>query len=248
MQTTQIMQTTVTSRFPRYQRGGLILGLILGIVMGLGIAFFVSSYITNKVSVPQINKAQTRSPTQDEAEAEKNKNWDPNSPLYGKNAVKPPSNLASGADPSASAASGSGVAPMPKPQSTAANDLSAIKIPNATPIPKPDVTQIEHSSKSASADPMGDLIKSKSKSAAAPTEPFSYYIQLGAFRTQEDAENQRAKLALTGVETKITEREQSGRAVYRVRMGPYNTKEEAERMKDKMNSTGIETSLVRVQR
>lgn len=236
----QTMQTVIP-RFPQRQRGGLILGLILGIVMGLGIAFFVSSYISNKVPVPQINKAQTRSSTQDEAEAEKNKNWDPNSPLYGKNGVKP----ASGAEAAASAASGA-TSPAPKQQSTAAND-SAIKIPNATPIPKPDVTQIEHS-KAAPADPMGDLIKSKSKSAAAPTEPFSYYVQVGAFRTQEDAESQRAKLALTGVETKITEREQSGRAVYRVRMGPYNTKEEAEHMKDKMSSTGIETSLVRVQR
>ena len=36
----------------------------------------------------------------------------------------------------------------------------------------------------------------------------------------EDAEAQRAKLSLTGVETKITEREQSGRMVYRVRTGP----------------------------
>ena len=73
-------------------------------------------------------------------------------------------------------------------------------------------------------------------------------MQLGAYRTAEDAEAQRAKLSLTGIETKITEREQSGRVVFRVRTGPFNTKEDAERSKDRLEKAGLETSLVRVQR
>ena len=73
-------------------------------------------------------------------------------------------------------------------------------------------------------------------------------MQLGAFRTAEDAEAQRAKLSLSGIETKITEREQSGRVVFRVRTGPFDTKEDAERNKEKMEKSGLETSLVRVQR
>lgn len=235
----QTMQTIVRP-FPKRQRGGLILGVILGVLMGLGIAFFVFSY-ANKTPAPQINKAQTRSPSQDEAETEKNKNWDPNSPLYGKNPMKP-LQPASGAEPKASGATSS----SSEQQSTASNEPSAMKIPTATPIPKPDVTQIEH--KSTTPDPVGDLIRSKSKSAAGSPETFSYFVQLGAFRSQDEAENQRAKLALSGVQTKITERDQSGRPVYRVRMGPYTSKEEAERMKDKMASMGMETSLVRVER
>ena len=231
----------IVQRFPKKQRGGLILGVILGVLMGLGIAFFVFSY-ANKTPAPQINKAQTRSPSQDEAEAEKNKNWDPNSPLYGKNPMKP-LQPASGAE---AAASGAKSSSNSEQQSTASNEPSAMKIPTATPIPKPDVTQIEH--KSVTPDPVGDLIKSKSKSAAAAPDTFSYFVQLGAFRSQDEAENQRAKLALSGVQTKITERDQSGRPVYRVRMGPYTSKEEAERMKDKMASMGMETSLVKVER
>lgn len=228
------------------QRGGLILGLILGIVAGLGIALSVYFYVSNKVPAPQMNKAQTRSPNQDDAEAEKNKNWDPNSPLYGKNPMKP-LQPTSEVEPVKGGAASSPTQQSMVPQSTAANEPNAIRIPSASPIPKPDVTQIEHKL-GGTTDAMGDLIKSKSKSAAAPTDSFSYFVQLGAFRTQEDAESQRAKLALSGVETKVTEREQSGRAVYRVRMGPYNTKEEAERMKDKVSSAGLETNLVRVQR
>ncbi|MFL6694534.1 MAG: SPOR domain-containing protein, partial [Ramlibacter sp.] len=36
-------------------------------------------------------------------------------------------------------------------------------------------------------------------------------MQAGAFRTPEDAETQRAKLSLMGVDAKVTEREQAGR-------------------------------------
>ncbi len=74
-----------------------------------------------------------------------------------------------------------------------------------------------------------------------------YFVQVGAFRTLEDAESHRAKLLLSGIETKISEREQSGRTVYRVRVGPFEKLEEGERAKDKLDKAGIETALVRVQ-
>jgi cell division protein FtsN len=95
------------------------------------------------------------------------------------------------------------------------------------------------------ADPLGDLAKAK---AAAAADPFAYFIQVGAFRTPEDAETQRAKLTLTGVEAKVTEREQAGRMIYRVRVGPYDKKEDAEKVKGQIEAAGHETALVRVQR
>jgi cell division protein FtsN len=106
----------------------------------------------------------------------------------------------------------------------------------AKPLPKPAVT----------ADPLGDL--AKAKGAAATAEPFSYFVQVGAFRTPEDAESQRARLSLTGVEAKVTEREQAGRTVYRVRVGPFEQKDEAESTKRKLDAAGYETALVRQQR
>ena len=52
-----------------------------------------------------------------------------------------------------------------------------------------------------------------------------------------------------GVEAKVTEREQSGRTVFRVRVGPFDRKDDADRAKDKLDAAGgIETALVRVQR
>ena len=105
---------------------------------------------------------------------------------------------------------------------------------------------------------MGDLAKAKSATPpAAPvapavaggaTEPFLYFVQVGAFRTQEDADAQRAKLSLIGLEAKVTEREQSGRTVYRVRLGPFDRKEDADKQKERLDAGGMESALVRVQR
>src|SRR5206468_11236474 len=97
----------------------------------------------------------------------------------------------------------------------------------------------------SSNDPLGDFASAK---ASANSDPFIYFVQAGAFRTPEDAEAQRAKLSLMGIDAKVSEREQSGRQVFRVRLGPFDKKEEADRQKEKLESSGIESALVRVQR
>lgn len=199
----------------KQQRGGTILGFVIGVVVGLAAALAVAVYVT-KVPVPFINKGQSRTPDQDAAEIKKNKDWDPNAPLYGKNPAKPAS-----AATAPAAAMGAASAPVPAPAAKA--EL------------KPAVT----------ADPLGDLAKAR---AAASNEPFIYFVQVGAFRTPEDAESQRAKLSLGGVEAKVSEREQSGRTVFRVRVGPFDKKEEADKAKEKLDAAGQETALVRVQR
>jgi cell division protein FtsN len=101
-----------------------------------------------------------------------------------------------------------------------------------------------------SADPINDLMKSKAeaKSPNVAAEPFIYFVQAGAFRTPEDAEAQRARLSLQGIDAKVTEREQAGRTVYRVRSGPFNKEEDADKVKDKLSATGLDAALVRVQR
>ncbi|MFY9509950.1 MAG: SPOR domain-containing protein, partial [Rubrivivax sp.] len=85
-------------------------------------------------------------------------------------------------------------------------------------------------------------------STASAPEPFMYYVQAGAYTRSEDAEQQRAKLALVGLAAKITEREQSGRLVYRVRVGPYDAREDADGVQAKLTDAGVEARLVRVER
>ncbi|MDE2615599.1 MAG: SPOR domain-containing protein [Burkholderiales bacterium] len=195
----------------KQQRGGTILGLIIGVVIGLAVALVVALYVT-KTPVPFLNKGQNRTPEQDAAEEKRNKDWDPNAPLYNKS--KPPAASAS----------------APKAAAKPATPAPAVK-----PAPKAETKP--------PADPLGDLARAK-----AGADPFAYFIQVGAFRTPEDAETQRAKLSLTGVEAKVTEREQAGRQIYRVRVGPYDKKEEAEKVKTQIEAAGHETALVRVQR
>lgn len=211
------------------QRGGTILGFIVGVLVGLGGALAVAVYVT-KVPVPFVNKGQSRTPEQDAAEIKKNKDWDPNAPLYGKNPVRPASAAGSAPAPAASA-----------PAAVVPASRSGASAPAA---------------KSGPADPLGDLARSKaavpvpvaSAAAQAGADPFTYFVQVGAFRTPEDAEAQRAKLSLLGVEVKVTEREQSGRTVYRVRVGPFDKKDEADKVKEKLDASGNETALVRTQR
>lgn len=203
----------------KQQRGGTILGFILGVVVGLGAALAVAVYVT-KVPIPFVNKGQVRSVDQDVIESERNKNWDPNAPLYGKSPAKP-------VEPAAPAG----------PDTAASTDAGAAPAPTAKSAEKKPAV---------SADPLGDLAQARAAGAAA--EPFSYFVQIGAFRTAEDAESQRAKLSLGGVQAKVSEREQSGRTVYRVRVGPFDKKDEAGQTKEKLDAAGYETALVRVAR
>lgn len=208
------------------QRGGTLLGLVIGVLIGLGAALAVAVYIT-KVPIPFMNKSQPRNPDGDAQEIQKNKDWNPNAPLAGKNPVKPP--------PSAS------------------GEVSNVPAPAVPAAPAPDATAVtapKAASPAVSADPLGDLAKAKMQapSSGSGVDPFTYFIQAGAFRTPEDAEQQRARLLLLGVQAKVTEREQSGRTVYRVRLGPFDKKEDADKAKAKLDGNSIETALVRVQR
>jgi len=191
----------------RQQQGGTLLGFILGLVVGLAVALVVAVYVT-KVPIPFMNKAQSRNAEQDAAEEKKNKDWDPNAPLYGKNPAKP----AAPAEPT-------DAAPAANP---------------ATGAPADD---------KKTDDPLGDLARAK-----AGADPFVYFVQAGAYRSEPEAQAQKAKLALKGLVSAVSERDQDGRTVYRVRLGPFDNKDDAEGTKKKLDSAKIESALVRVQR
>ncbi|MEO7161096.1 MAG: SPOR domain-containing protein [Polaromonas sp.] len=260
------------------QRGGTLLGLVIGALIGLGIALAVAVYVT-KVPVPFMNKSASRNPDSDAAENKRNKDWNPNAPLAGKNpakaapsasgelslpaeteaaptitvpdpvvvapearkpepVVKPPKTAATASPPAAVTTPAQKPAPAPAPA------------PAPTPAPAPAPVAVAKPAKPATADPLGDLAKSRSGKPApsSGSDPFNYFIQAGAFRTPEDAEQQRARLLLLGMQARVTEREQAGRTVYRVRVGPFDNKDDADKVKDRLDNNSIETALVRVQR
>lgn len=201
------------------------MGFVLGLVVGLGIALGVAVYVT-KVPLPFMSKGVTRGADQGDAESKKNKDWDPNALLNGKPAAKAstPQEPTVGAPPVLSSLP----APAPEPRAEAKAEPKA------------------EDKAAASPDPLGAL--AKAKGAAAEVPQVSYFVQVGAFRVSDDAQAQRAKLAMTGVEAKVTEREQGGRPLFRVRVGPFDKVEDAEHAKDKLDKAGVDTALVKVQR
>jgi cell division protein FtsN len=95
---------------------------------------------------------------------------------------------------------------------------------------------------------LGDLATVKSaEPKPVNTDPFIYFVQAGAYRSNDEAETQRAKTVMLGLDAKISERDQGGRTVYRVRVGPMD-KVEAERVRAKLEAAHIDSAMVRVQR
>jgi cell division protein FtsN len=83
---------------------------------------------------------------------------------------------------------------------------------------------------------------------AAANDPFTYFVQAGAFKSAGDADAQKAKLSMMGIEAKVSERDQAGRTIFRVRSGPFDDKDQAEKIKARLDASGIDAALVRVQR
>lgn len=235
------------------QRGGTLLGLVIGGLIGLGIALTVAVYVT-KVPIPFLNKSPMYTPDSDAAEARKNKDWDPNAPLAGKNPARAAPSASGELSPSPEPSTASSVpGQVLTPEDPKKSDY-AVKPPKTATVPTTAAsapTVVAKPSRPASTDPLGDLAKARADVPAfssASSDPFNYFIQAGAYRTPEDAEQQRARLLLLGMQAKVTEREQAGRTVYRVRVGPFDKKDDADRIKDRLDNNSIETALVRVQR
>jgi cell division protein FtsN len=226
---------------PRAARGGFLIGLVIGLLVGLVLALGVALYVT-KVPVPFVNKVPQRTPEQDAAEAERNRNWDPNAGLGGRAASRPagtPATPAPAAAPpvvSATPAPGAALPPPAPPAPTTAPPPPTATAPSPAP-----------------RDPAAILgekpqVGTAGTSAAPAVDPFVYFVQAGAYARPEDAEQQRARLGMLGFEARLSEREQSGRTMYRVRVGPFDKREAAEAAKDKLHGSGIDAALVRVQK
>jgi len=227
------------------QRGGTLLGFVLGLVIGLIIALGVAMYVT-KVPMPFSNKNLSRSADQDAVEAEKNKDWNPNGAIQSKPVTPEVPADAATANPAAATAGvpnpGAG-APAPAVTADPLADLAKKQNPNAAPAASAPAAPAP----AASAPPPAATPQPANK-APATNDPFTYFVQAGAFKSAADADAQKAKLSMMGIEAKVSEREQAGRAIFRVRSGPFDDKDQAEKIKARLDANGMDAALVRVQR
>jgi len=105
----------------------------------------------------------------------------------------------------------------------------------------------------APADPLAQLIEQRmaavaSPPAAAAVADISYFVQAGAFGSAEEAQAQRARLAMLGLDASVSERQQNGRPLFRVRLGPFATQAEADAIGQRLQAQNVDTALVRVAR
>lgn len=202
----------------RGPRGSFALGMVVGLLVGLAIALAVALYIT-RAPIPFIDKVPQRTAEQDQAEAERNRSWDPNAPLVPRlpqRAAAP--EAAASAEPGASASAVAGAAASAPPVAAVPSRRDPAAILAGAEPPRP----------------AGD--------------PFIYFVQAGAFTRPEDAEQQRARLAMAGHSARISEREQAGRKVYRVRLGPFPTRDEADTLQGRLQDGGVDSQIVRVEK
>jgi cell division protein FtsN len=230
------VRATAPAAAARVQRGGFTTGLVAGLLLGLAVALGVALYVT-KVPVPFMDKVPQRSAAQDAAEAQRNKDWDPNAPLASR-APRPSSSASGAVTPAAgdsAPAGGAGDAAQPPRDPAAILDGRAAALPGPPP-----------SDPSAGA-PVVDAVPTI-VARQSPADLYVYFVQAGAFEKVEQAEAQRAKLGMLGLEARLYERNQSGRAVQRVRVGPFDTRDDAQATRDRLVSAGIEAQLLRAER
>lgn len=225
------------------QRGGTLLGFVLGLVIGLIIALGVAMYVT-KVPMPFSNKNQSRSADQDAVEAEKNKDWNPNGAIQSKPVTPEAPADATAANPAAAAGvPNPGAAAAPAVMADPLADLAKKQNPNSAPAASTPAAPAP-----AASTPPPAATPQPANKAPATNDPFTYFVQAGAFKSAADADAQKAKLSMMGIEAKVSEREQAGRAIFRVRSGPFDDKDQAEKIKARLDASGMDAALVRVQR
>lgn len=223
---------------PRLERGGTLLGFVVGVLAGLGAALAVAVYVT-KVPIPFVDRGLTRNAGQDLIEEERNRGWNPNAALSNRPGSQQP------------------VAPVVLPP---ADPAGAIVVPPSDGRSLPPV-----GAPAAAGDPLGDLVQSRlgepaRTAAATPASPAgappaggsanasAYFVQAGAFRNPDDAQAQKARLAMLGIDAAVTEREQAGRTVYRVRVGPFADRALADVTREQLAVNGVDAALVRLDR
>lgn len=231
------------------QDGGTFLGLILGMMIGLGIALGVAFYVS-RLPNPFVAKNPSRLASREAIDRSK----DPNAALRTRGEVQPlppvekqqttEEDLRRAIEQreaqrhEAAAGSGQQTAPRTVEQPAAP---APVEVRATTP-------------QRQSADPLGDLVAARSRAYETPqpapqrADPFTYFVQAGAFRIHADAEAQRARLLLLGVQASVTQREQAGRPIWRVRVGPFQNQDAADRTKTRLTENGFDAALVRVQR
>lgn len=252
---------------PSKQTGGTFLGVVLGLIVGLAIAVVVALYIT-RAPTPFVAKVAPAGAS-DAGTIEQQ--YDPNRALQGKSPGQPvpqtaqqtPPNTAPGQSgqppaqaqapgllqepqivevPSAGGASGAGGnaanAPAPAQQAQANAPAEQKKPAQAANVPPTAAPNTNNAANNAAHPNNG-------AQPGANEANTGYFLQVGAYKTAADAEQQRARLAFQGFESKVSQRDAGGVTYFRVRIGPFAKFDEMNATRQRLSDAGIDTAVIR---
>lgn len=167
------------------QRGSVLFGLVLGVLVGLGAGMAVAVAVS-RVPAPLAHTEQSRNEAQDRADRLRDRNWDPNAPLYGKTparkfpgVVQPPVAMA------------------------AASAIVALEPDDAEEV-EPEEDPYEYFVQAGdfgSEDPALDMlvrIRGTGVAAAVVKRKGRYSVRIGPYSSREDAESLKLDMDAAG--------------------------------------------------
>ena len=197
---------------------GVIIGLLLGIVISLAVALWL-----NRLSNPFVQKNRPVEPL----------------PRMGGMSAAPSDDAAKAAQGRAAPAKGDRprfefyqILPGEKEATQQPPQAATPAAPAPAPAPTP---------KAAEAPRPGS-----SPATPKPHTGDNYWLQAGAFSDEKEADNLRAKIALTGLEASVRPVTSTGKGkLYRVRLGPYQSLDDANHIKTVLSQNGVEAAIIR---
>ena len=216
---------------------GIIIGLLLGIVISLAVALWL-----NRLSNPFIEKGKGMEPL----------------PKISSAQPPPPPEAARAAQEAARKAGGEKAAVPPPADKAKPGERPRFEFYQILPGEKDGKAAAEKDRAKPAPAPAGPASGAPSAATAAPPpsgsspaspKPHSgdtYWLQAGAFSEEREADNLKAKIALTGLEASVRPVSVPDKGtLYRVRLGPYQSLDDANRIKTTLSQNGVGAAIIR---
>jgi cell division protein FtsN len=206
---------------------GMIIGLLLGIVISLAVALWL-----NRLNNPFLEKAKQVEPIA---------KFSPPQGAPPAEAAKAAEQAAKGKLPAAEKGEKPAEKAPAKPAERPRFEFYQI-LPGEKAAPEKEGTP-------AQAPPRPPSLAGAKQGTPASPKPHSgetYWLQAGAFTEEREADNLKARIALTGLEASVRPVNVPEKGtLFRVRLGPYQSLDDANRIKNALSQNGVGAAIIR---
>jgi len=200
----------------------MFVGIIIGLLMGIGLALGLAIWL-NRANNPFVEKSRPVEALQ-------------TMPSKSLAPPSPPAAASNKADPEKPRFEFYQILPGEKGEKGSA--AKAVEPAKAVPETKAAKAEIRPEPKPE--------IKGEPKIDIKPASNEVFFLQAGAFQSQSDAENMKAKVAFAGFEAAVRPVNLPDKGtLFRVRLGPYKSQDEVNRIKATLSQSGIGAVVVK---